>query len=66
MTEVEKIARGLSDLEREWFLQESWGSWVYAMGCDLISKGLTYQRDGNIYLTDLGLAVRRYLQEQSQ
>lgn len=64
MTDLAKLAAGLTDMERQFFMQKEWGSWVYMVGCDLIAKGLTYKRDGNIFLTDEGIALRRHLLDQ--
>jgi hypothetical protein len=51
----------LSNMERAWFLTSQWGSWVYAVGKDLVAKGLTEVVNGNVTMTPLGLAVQEIL-----
>jgi len=67
MTDVEKIVRGLSAMERELLLGQSkgWGSWMFSVGNDLCAKGLGRKHEGSIYLdTPLGLQVRAALEKE--
>lgn len=64
--DVEKVAEGLTQIERDWFTHKGWGSWVHMVGCDLAQKGLTRRQEDGIVLTPLGLAVRAHLTQHGR
>lgn len=74
MSEVERIANGLSEAQRRDLLRLQQGDHNPGLAIFLlISKGLADYRkrwmlfgERNVTLTRKGLAVRRYLQEQSK
>ena len=68
MTDAEKIADRLSDLERDILLGrcDGWGSWMFSAGSRLVSLGLGTKRAGSIsFDTDLAGQVRSILLERT-
>jgi hypothetical protein len=45
------LEAGLTDLERELFYGTAtgWGSWMFEVGSDLVTKGLGRKENGSIY-----------------
>lgn len=65
MTEPAQIAKSLSQIEKDWFLAKTWGSWLWDVGQDLAAKGLVEINELNMQLTPLGLAVRATLEKET-
>lgn len=65
--DIVRVARGLSDLERELLLgtSKSWGSWMWGVSGELIRKGLFVQHsETSRGPSAFGEQVRSHLQTQ--